>query len=656
MAMTQKRAVYAACFAALAATLAWGVRGKLDLDDLSNVLAGGQCTQDTGGTCRINGCYEWRKHATCSWGSCKCPENMCAVEGSCVPPEQVPAPSTEKTCAMDTGHSCALSGCPPESNSECSGPSFSFTEGFTLGRCVCITKPGTCAVDGKCVEDLTLTKAPDHLDVNKIRCPVLASLYSAGIMVPDEYGRVERLQIQKAITEGLNADAQTGWFFGLTTAGYKEADVHEQFFTMANLLEANKMLEENATEVRPGEERYLNIFRMGENPAIMHQIAMAARGGTAALDPNCMSNGSMEFPCENRFDEFVPGFADSKGRLYSKQLGDVLTNTFKNGHHGQAAKASLFTITQGFTGREYLANAGFLLAFGKPDENGDLYITVEDYRHMTMTGTFPADWQKPDTEWGTKAVLRQMGKWKNQGVGGFDVRCFGMLPILSIKTMMDAGHEVHDDEEEDVEKWALDSSASDSAPEGWEVNPDEEEGGFIRKAKAAPPANNDKKKAPPKLPPPSTDMNSTVLGNKQCKCIDPHKRCTDSWCNINCNHVGSAHCPAAFCKCEASAGPPPEPPPANNNKKKAMCVTPPGKKYIEVKKYIEGQYIGSKYNKINSVCCAASCGNCGGAKCGSREGGQAGCCVNIIMQAPVSCGDKNVVPPCVFPDEDEDES
>ena len=132
------------------------------------------------------------------------------------------------------------------------------------------------------------------------------------------------------------------------------------------------------------------------------------------------------------------------------------------------------------------------------------------------------------------------------------------------------------------------------------------------------------------------EMNSTVLANKQCKCTDPYKRCTDWWCNINCNHVGSAYCPAAFCTCQASATPPPEPPPADNNIDKAMCVTPPGTQYIDGK-------------KINSVCCAASCGDCGGPECGSREGGKDGCCVSIITKAPVSCNGANVVPPCVFP-------
>merc|ERR1712072_1590453 len=32
------------------------------------------------------------------------------------------------------------------------------------------------------------------------------------------------------------------------------------------------------------------------------------------------------------------------------------------------------------------------------------------------------------------------------------------------------------------------------------------------------------------------------------KCIDKYHRCTDTWCNDNCNHAGAAFCPASYCR------------------------------------------------------------------------------------------------------------
>jgi hypothetical protein len=47
----------------------------------------------------------------------------------------------------------------------------------------------------------------------------------------------------------------------------------------------------------------------------------------------------------------------------------------------------------------------------------------------------------------------------------------------------------------------------------------------------------------------------------------------------------------------------------------------------------------------STVCCAASCGQCGGSGCGSRPGGSAACCINTILSAGNSCSGS--LPPCV---------
>merc|ERR1711865_1192572 len=53
----------------------------------------------------------------------------------------------------------------------------------------------------------------------------------------------------------------------------------------------------------------------------------------------------------------------------------------------------------------------------------------------------------------------------------------------------------------------------------------------------------------------------TLVERKSCKCIDKFKRCTDTWCNNNCNHPGSQYCPPSFCSCSPAPTSPPTDPP-----------------------------------------------------------------------------------------------
>merc|ERR1719387_3398953 len=45
------------------------------------------------------------------------------------------------------------------------------------------------------------------------------------------------------------------------------------------------------------------------------------------------------------------------------------------------------------------------------------------------------------------------------------------------------------------------------------------------------------------------------------KCVDRWKRCTDFWCNANCNHK-PRFCPPSYCRGIAAPVPPPAPKPA----------------------------------------------------------------------------------------------
>jgi len=393
------------------------------------------CTQDTGSACgpgTLDGglfggkCMPWRK-ASCQNSKCMCPEGQCAHLGTCLPKSEVlewqerqsPPPQKCETKIGGFWGTCKLLPC---RNGKCSGVTLGFSpspDWVNLGTCLC-DKEGECAVNGQCVASPELTKPPKTLNRDRIVCPVLAGLYEMGILVPDEYGRVERLEVQRAMQVGLNMDLSTAFFFGQFTAGYTKADVDSTNFMMYPLSAGFKEMNEgyggvdaNATMMTPPSgARYLNIFTMGSNKDVLHQIAGATRGGKGLIDPECSG-----YPCKSRFEAFFAKFADSTGRVYQRQLGEIACNIYKNGFHGVAAAETLFLISPGFTGREFLALQGFIFAFGKQDADGETYLDVKDMETMLMDGVFPKDWKMPRV-WGFKDAFPHFNTWKDQGVCG----------------------------------------------------------------------------------------------------------------------------------------------------------------------------------------------------------------------------------------------
>jgi len=84
-------------------TIVWSVqsRNSQDFDeplDYAEDLEISGCTQDTGGTCYLWGCDDWR-NAECIEGSCTCRSDQCAVSGQCLPQSwaKKPAENVSKT-------------------------------------------------------------------------------------------------------------------------------------------------------------------------------------------------------------------------------------------------------------------------------------------------------------------------------------------------------------------------------------------------------------------------------------------------------------------------------------------------------------------------------------------------------------------------------
>jgi len=126
-------------------------------------------------------------------------------------------------------------------------------------------------------------------------------------------------------------------------------------------------------------------------------------------------------------------------------------------------------------------------------------------------------------------------------------------------------------------------------------------------------------------------LEAAATGGLKCTCVDKFKRCTDAWCNMNCGHT-KKFCPKSYCRCIPSATPPPPPAPYNPDAPGSMCVKEKG-----------------TYNKTASdyVCCASTCGTCGGPECGDRPGGRDNCCVNVITANAGNETCDETTPPCI---------
>merc|ERR1711881_192286 len=125
-----------------------------------------QCSNDTGGTCRVLSCNSSRK-ARCvksgflgSTSKCLCPAGSCAIGGKCVVktasptsqptaqptanPTANPTASPSNQCSKNTGGTCRVFSCNSSRKASC-----------VNSKCVC--GAGKCAIGGKC---FSMTGAP----------------------------------------------------------------------------------------------------------------------------------------------------------------------------------------------------------------------------------------------------------------------------------------------------------------------------------------------------------------------------------------------------------------------------------------------------------------------------------------------------------------
>lgn len=255
-------------------------------------------------------------------------------------------------------------------------------------------------------------KALDH---NKILCPVLAAMINGGDLKYDNDGNVELAQIYGGLMDGIGVSWSLAKFqaWGITDFDQANKDsglVRDRClpgFTLsgAECVAARQVDLIFDSEPSEGYKRWFNPWKMNGKQVLEHGISTGTRGGANNVPDPDLCDG--EFPCEARFKKFYEGTADENGRIYRKNLMKMVCLARKIGDRGGEYSYSSGTITPPggddvvVPAREWQMKAavsGWLAAFGRTDDNGEIYLTLDDARSMLLEGKYPNGWQKRD--WG----------------------------------------------------------------------------------------------------------------------------------------------------------------------------------------------------------------------------------------------------------------
>jgi len=256
-----------------------------------------------------------------------------------------------------------------------------------------------------------LKRNSSGLDPNHILCPVLAALWNAGDLKTDEFGSVELQGMQDALHYGTGCGDSLAKFQATGIADYdrhnKETELVRDRCIPGITASGTKCAAKRAAGSKSDDvKRWLNIFTMNGKQVLEHGISTGTRGGATNV-PDPETCGGV-FPCEARFQRFYVNNSDENGRLYRKNLMKIVCAARKYGDRGGEYSYSSGSIHLPGGGdmipvpaREWQMKAaiqGWLNAFGRTDEKGQWYLTIDDARAMVMEGRYPDGWKKRN--WG----------------------------------------------------------------------------------------------------------------------------------------------------------------------------------------------------------------------------------------------------------------
>jgi len=271
----------------------------------------------------------------------------------------------------------------------------------------------------KSMENSTLS----NLDPNRILCPVLAALYNSGDLKVDSMGIAERADIKSALKDGTWVSEDFAEFQSGGISNYDWTHKMDQLsrdrcapgITLSGTAcFAKYVAGSSAKDVK----RYLNIFEMNGLETTEHGFSTGVRGGNCnSRLENDLCNG--QYPCEPLFDKFYASHADSRGRIYRENILQIICHTIAEGDRGgefayMDGSVGVLGLSVKLPARQWQmkgAMQGWLSAFGRPDEHGELYFTVDDARAMLLEGRMPDGWEK--RRWGCVTAIGGCPKMPN---------------------------------------------------------------------------------------------------------------------------------------------------------------------------------------------------------------------------------------------------
>jgi len=261
------------------------------------------------------------------------------------------------------------------------------------GECSC--RPGFCfnSATNACVPWVRPNYDQSKPNADQIVCPVLAAMYNAGDLVPDAQGRVERKELRDALMNGVGTRKTLATFQANGVAAFKAADVDQK--NRLKCKPGSACWFKTLIGYKPKEQlRYLNIFKLAGNKFVEHAFSTGVRE-TPDSDPKGECKG--KFPCQKRFDDYYVKNTTPDGRIYLKNILDIVCQAKFEGDRGGE-----FSYNKKRFLREWQmksAMQGWLAAFGRTDSKGKVYLLIEDARRMLMDGKYPMGWTR--RSWGS---------------------------------------------------------------------------------------------------------------------------------------------------------------------------------------------------------------------------------------------------------------
>jgi len=281
------------------------------------------------------------------------------------------------------------------------------------------------------------------LNANDIACPVLASLYNAGKLEVDEYGRTTNFQLEAALQQ-VGASWPCARFQAMGVAAYEESDKHQESrgVGLSSFVET----------------KYLNVFTMHAHDACPAEDPLKSTGFPCNANQQCVQHGysttlrdtffdSKDPDGRQRFDFWIGDHLVERKDLYHEpiMLIDGFLNLLKKARHTvnpsnpmlasdfsgeysyaqtEAFRASnIFEYHQSMTQAEakfvstwqpMFAWSGFWAAFHR--KKGDTtFLTKSDLASIFIEGELPTDYEIQP--WGFEDAFDLMAKMEGTGIG-----------------------------------------------------------------------------------------------------------------------------------------------------------------------------------------------------------------------------------------------